>query len=345
MAHPFIFESTFEQGTNAEWDSESDTGSLLDFPHYSELARSPYRSSAPYRGAYCARIKLGDTNDHTLTEGDIDIADAGTAYFRWYMNILPDIHNTTADDVFAILELQQAGGTVEMAIGFSYTAATDLLVIGAGDGTAPDTFSTIAFPTDRWVCVEVLSTVSTTDAGAITVWVDGVQHVALTSLDQAAAVGTGVFGTQNTLSTTVGTILLDDFVMDDARLYPNIERFPDTLTITKSGHLFVGPGWLSSAALLTTTADGQANFWDTDTADVLEQQGSELELDIDTHTSFEGPLYFQRGCYVQLTGTSPRVQCMVVANNNTPGIVGCLSYSENGIRNRGRKWKSQIYKT
>ena len=43
MAFPWIFHANFEQGTNAEWDSETDGASptQLDFPHYTELARFP----------------------------------------------------------------------------------------------------------------------------------------------------------------------------------------------------------------------------------------------------------------------------------------------------------------
>ena len=84
MSFPYIFHENFESGTKGSFDTETDTGSLLDFPHYSVLAFDP-NSMMPYRGAYLLRNALGDTNDHTLTEGDIDIADGGTAYFKWQM--------------------------------------------------------------------------------------------------------------------------------------------------------------------------------------------------------------------------------------------------------------------
>jgi hypothetical protein len=84
MAFPYIFEENFELGTKGDFDTETDTGSLLDFPHYSTLANIK-NAPMPYRGAYCARIILGDTNDHTLTEGAIDIADEGTASVRFYL--------------------------------------------------------------------------------------------------------------------------------------------------------------------------------------------------------------------------------------------------------------------
>jgi hypothetical protein len=84
MAFPYTFHENFEAGTKGGFDTETDTGSLLDFPHYSVLAKDP-NSLMPYRGAYLLRNALGDTNDHTLTEGDIDISDGGTAYFKWQM--------------------------------------------------------------------------------------------------------------------------------------------------------------------------------------------------------------------------------------------------------------------
>lgn len=341
MAHPYIFESSFEAGSNAEWDSEGDTGSLLDFPHYSVLAKYPWASSAPYRGAYCARIQCGDTNDHTLTEGDIDIADGATRHFRFYINFMPNF-TATADDTFNFLELQQAGGTVEASLGFRITAATGLIEIGIGDGTAPSTFSAEPIQRNRWYCIELSALIHTTDAGTLTLFVDGTQRVALDTLDNAAAVGQGVLGTQDTLATTTGTILFDDFVMDDARLHPHPNRFPDTVTLTKSGHLFVGPGWLASAAILTTTADNQVNIWDTDQANTNAQDSYKVELDIDTHTSLEGPIYFQRGCYVQLTGTAPRVQLSVVTHSDRPGVIGCAHYSQAGIRARGLRWAPKV---
>ena len=207
MAHPWLFESNFEAGTNAEWDSEGDTGSKLDFPHFSTLARVP-KLAMPYRGAYCMRVDLrpGDTNDHTLTEGDIDIADGATRYFRFALFASEDF-TATADDSFNIFELQQDDGTREVSMGMRVTASTNQLDIGVGDGVAPSSY--VGFPRGRWVIVEWEVKVSTSDAGTSILYLDGASVISLASLDQAAAVGQGVFGTQDTLSTTTGTLLFD----------------------------------------------------------------------------------------------------------------------------------------
>lgn len=336
MAFAYVFESNLEAGTNAEWDSESDTGSLLDFPHFSELARFPWATCAPYRGSYCARIACGDTNDHTLTEGDIDIADAATRWFRFYINFMPDFA-ATADDVFNFFELQQAAGTVESSLGFRITAATGAIEIGIGDGTAPSSYATSTLSRNRWYCIELAALISTGGAGTLTLYVDGQSVVALTTLTNAAAVGQGVLGTQDTLSTTTGTILFDEFAMDDLQLYPYRERFPRQMTFTKSGHLFVGPGSIDAATLLTTGASNTMYLYDTDTANTNDAQSRVVELDISTHTTIGGdpPIRFQRGCYVQLSGTNPRGQVIL------PEARGPQYYSEWGMRHYGQNRKQR----
>lgn len=310
MSFPWIFESNFEQGTNGEWDTETDTGSKLDFPHYSTFVRRSDIKTIPYRGAYCAMIDLssGDTNDHTLTEGDIDIADAATRYFRWYMYVSNNF-TATADDTFNIFELQQVGGTVEQSVGMRVTAATNVLEIGIGDGTAPTSFA--AFPRGRWVCVELLSTISTTGSGAMTLFLDETSVIALTGQTQAAAVGQGVLGTQDTLSTTTGVILLDQFVMDDARIYGLPIRYPEDLFITKTCHVFVGQGKIENVTLLSGgAADNVLQVFDTDVNNTNHVGRTKLELkNIAANETVDPagvPVLVQRGAYVVLSGTNPR---------------------------------------
>jgi len=329
MAFPFIFQENFESGTKGGFDTVTDTGSLLDFPHYSVLAKDP-QGLMPYRGAYCVRNVLGDTNDHTLTEPDIDIADAGTAYFRWYMGLSKDFR-FTADDVFNVFELQQAGGTIEASVGFRVTNSTQLIEIGIGDGTAPTSYT--QWPAKgQWVCVELLATISTGGAGVITLFLDGTQVVTLTGQTHAAAIGQGVLGSQNTLATTLGAIYYDDFTMDDGRLYPYRERFPTAAQILKSQHVFIGPGYIDGAALLTLAGtDEKLILYDTDTA-TTNDASMVTELFATVQTSVSGPLYFERGCYAVLSGTNPRAIVYITKSSEKPGIHGPRFYSNWGLR-------------
>jgi len=341
MAFPYVFSSNFEAGSNAEWDLETDTGSILDFPHYTELARYPWASATPYRGSYCARIKQSGTADATLTEGDIDISDGGTAYFRWYMNFLPDF-TATADDTVNFFELQQAGGTIEQTMGFRVVAATGAINLGIGDGIAPTSFDTEALTRNEWHCIELLSTISTAAAGAMTLWVDGRQAAALTSLTQAAAVGQGVLGTQAALGTTTGTLLFDLFDMDDGRIYPERERFPQIFNLLKTGQVFVGPGNIASAALLTLSSGDTISLFDTDIANVVNAQNFKVELKDSTNTGLEGPMFFERGCYAVITGTNPRGQVILTRDTDVRAVYGPKYYSQPGYR-LWAKQRKQLY--
>ena len=333
MAFPWILESNFEQGSNAEWTSETDTGNLLDFPHYSVLSNQ-ITAPIPYRGAYCARILAGDTNDHTLTSTTIAIADEGTAFFRWYMWIGTEF-TATADDTFNIFELQTAGAVIEQSVSLRVTAATNLLEIGVGDGVVATSF--VSFPRGRWVNVEVQAKISTTAAGLITLFLNEVSVVALTSLTQSAAVGKGVLGTQDTLATTTGGIYLDQFIMDDARIYGLPIRYPESLLMTKTGHAFVGAGQILNASLLSGAAQNNVlQIFDTDQNNTLHSGRMKLELknvvSSDIVDPAGVPVDVQRGCYVVLTGTNPRA---MISIGNAQGY-----YSQGRIKQHGVQWKN-----
>jgi hypothetical protein len=329
MAFPFIVHENFESGTLGGFDTN--TGSV-DFPHYSALATDP-NSMMPYRGAYLMRNILGDTNDHTLTEGSIDIADAGSAYFKWQMALSKDFR-FTADDTFNVFELQQAGGTREIAVGFRVTNSTQLIEFGIGDGVAPTSFT--QWPAKgKWVTVEILATISSIGSGVVTLYLDGNQIISLTGQTHAAAIGQGVLGSQDTLSTTLGAIYYDDFIMDDARIYPYRERFPHSYQVLKSGHVFVGPGYIEGAALWeVATGDETLSLYDTDTANTNDANPV-VELDSTAQTSVGGPLYFERGCYAVLSGTSPRGIVYMTRSNEKFGVKGPMFYSNWGLRYYG----------
>jgi hypothetical protein len=332
VAFPWIFHSNFAAGTNAEWDSESDTGARLDFPHYSALAKIP-GMPAPYSGAYCMRIQMGDTNAHTLTEGDIDIADGATRYFRFPLFAASNV-TATADDTFNIFTLQQAGGTVESTVGMRITAASNVLEIGIGDGAAPTSF--VPFPRGRWVIVELEAKIHSTDEGTLTLFLDGGSAVALTTLDNAAAVGQGVLGTTGTLATTLGTLLFGEFIMDDARIYPPNERFPTTVRVTKSANVFVGPGCIDGATLLS--ANGTMDIYDTDTANINDAGAKKVELaTAGNYVSNDSIVHFERGCYVALGGTNPYGEIRLLRNGTGGNVGPTAHFSDGAIRNYGAK--------
>ena len=336
MSFPWVYSNAFDNLTTPfGWDSESDTGSLLDVVPYYVLARNP-TMAMPYRGAACLRIRPADTNDHTLTEGDIDIADATTRWFRFYLWLSADFA-ATADDTFNLLELQQAGGTIECALGLRITAATDAVEIGIGDGIAPTDFAASALTKGEWHCIEWAVLISTGGAGTQDLYVDGsASLVALTTLTNAAAVGQGVLGTQGTLSTTTGTILIDQFVMDDLQIFRVNERFPNPLVLTSSAAVFVGPGTVDSVELHSGAGtDCIVTLFDTDIASINDAHGWVYQINNTANNEMlpSGDLSnrrFVRGCYAVLAGTNPRATITMRRD-----LGGPTCYSESGMRRYG----------
>ena len=322
MAFPYIFEANFEQGTNGEWDSESDTGALLDFPHYSEVARQP-RLPMPYRGAYCMRVVMGDTNDHTVLEGDIYIADTLTRYSAFYLCVGNDVV-ATADDTWNIYEVQGTASAVENAVGLRITATTDVVEIGVGN-TAPTAFASETLIKGRWYHIELVSVIQTGGTGTATLWINGVSSASVTTLTNTAVIQ-GMLGTQNTLSTTTGTLLFDQFKFDDGQIYPTTIRYPESVLLTKTAHVFVGPGMVENVSLLSGAAtDNVLSIYDTDTGSTLDALKVALELKNVTNSDIVDPagvpLRLQRGCYVSMTGTNPRAMVK---------LGPCAGYSSDG---------------
>lgn len=344
MSFPYVFESNFERGTNGDWDSETDGASpkQLDFPHYSELAGLPWSTAAPYSGAYCARLVLtGQTGDAVVKEADINIANTVTNYFAFDIWFAPDFTGT-ANDTFAILEL--IGSAVTGSVGARIVASTNVINLGIGasaTGTAPTQFTSFAIERGVWYTVESKFNIQTGGSGTADLFVtrrDSVTAKAtadasLTSVTNVA-VTDGWFGIQDHAATTTGTFLLDNFVQDDARVYPT-KRYPRQRTLTQSGHVFVGPGHIDGAALITDEATNKMVLWDTDKANVDSTQDWVVELELDNQTAISGPVFFQHGCYAELFGTDPRGQVLLLSSSDRPGVTGPKYYTDAMVRRLG----------
>lgn len=347
MAFPYIFESNFEGGTFGEWDTETDTASQIDVVHYSDLARFPWNGATPYRGAYCMRAELsGGTADATVTEGDIDMALAANNFFRFAVWFSPDF-TATSNDTVHLLELQSAGPTIEVVCGFRVVASTGAINIGIGE-TAPTSFSAEALERGVWYTVELDVTLDDggSNDGTIDVYVTKAGDPAATSvaasqvgsLDQAAIIQ-GVFGIQNHLATTTGTILLDDFAQDDARLFPS-DRYAFNRAATKSTHVFIGRGHVDRVQLLgTANGDEVAALWDTDEANTNHPENMVVQVSAGEQEALQGDFFFNHGCYVQLTGTNPRAQVYMPRFTERPGLRGPTRHDDATVRSYGLKRK------
>lgn len=339
MAFPYIFAENFERGTRGNFDSESDASSQLDFAHYTTLARYPWRCT-PYNGAYAMRLQLtGGTADAILVEADTNIADAGTSWFRFPVWFSPTFTGT-ANDTFAFLELTGAGSAVTVSIGARIVAATNVINIGAGgaaSGAAPSTFMSGEIQRGVWYTAEAKVVIQTGGTGTIDLYItkDGdpqqvVAQVSITGITNIAVTDSN-YGIQDHLATTTGVILLGELIQDDAQIGVQ-PRYANDRIMTQSGHAFVGPGWISGAALLSDEASSAMELFDTDRADVTTDSQPVVYFDLDNQTSIGGDVFFQKGCYVRLSGTTPLGQVMLARASQTPGVHGPLHYSDPGLK-------------
>lgn len=312
MAFPFIYQSNFEDGTNSEWDSETDVAGALNIRHYSWLSREDVTKVgpiAPWRGAFVAEWNLlGDTSDHILIEGDMNIADTETAWTRFYLFLRKDLRGVT--DIFNIFELQGTADAVEHAIGLRITTGNDQVEIGIGQ-TAPSVFATQKLVKGRWYCIESKVIDQTNGTGSQELYVDGALVQSLSTLTNTAVLR-GVIGSQNTLNTTLGGFYIDDFVFDDTRIGPRRDRYPEVIHLTKSTHICLGASELLNVTLLPGSGtDSVLKIFDTDRAEVLDEGNivahlfnlTALEPPIDLA---DVPVCVKRGAFVQLAGTAPR---------------------------------------
>lgn len=342
MAHPYIFEGTFDAGTKGNFDTETDTESQLDFAHYKTLALYPWKC-APYEGAYAMRLQLtGGTADAILVEADTNISDTATSWFRFPIWFSPTFTGS-ANDTFAILELTGAGSAVTVSIGARIVAATNVINIGAGaaaSAAVPATFASQEVERGKWHTVEAKVVIQTGGTGTVDLYITPagqpqatVSTVAVTGATNIAVTDSN-YGIQDHLATTTGVILLGNLVQDDAQLFVK-QRYPDNPAFTISGHAFVGPGWISGAALLTNEATNAMALYDTDTAGTSLSE-RKVFLDLDNQTSFGGDLFFAKGCYVVMSGTDPVGQVMLSRNSQTDGVHGPLYHSDAGLKRWAR---------
>lgn len=309
MAYPFLSEYNVEQGDKGHFDSESDSASRLDFAHYSTLAQTP-GLAMPWRGAYAMRVDLAtSTTDAYLEEtGSWDLSADGTIYFRFMLWISPNLVMAN-NDQFNILKLQSTGPVDEVVAGLIYTTAGGLK-FGVGETAIT---SSLPIEKGKWNCIEVAANIDSGGGndGTIDYWVNGTAGTQVTSLDQAAIVQ-GRFGVMNQdAGTTAGVLLFDALVADDARIYgPSVgdARWPESMFITASQHVWVGHGVIENVQLVTGFTDNVLEIYDTDTGNTSDISKRRVYLTTSTQGEVVDPagmpITLTRGCYVKLSGTA-----------------------------------------
>lgn len=303
MPTPYNFQENFELGTLGAWDSETDTQPKLNYRHYTTLVgKPPYEP--PYRGAYCVEIDVSVGTTTAFLEEVIAVAASTAGYIRFYLYVSDLVMATS--DVFNILIVQSVGPADELLVRLINTAGTILL--SAGDGT---TFRTVALVQNRWHAIELAFNTGSGVNATMDFFVNNVQIGAqITSITMAAVtqIRLGAMGLD--AGTTAGRLLLDEFVMDGARIYPLDGRFPTTRYLTQTSHIILGPGQLEDVYLLDGgSSDTTLSLYDTDSADLsagLIVPTLQLTSGYRSGDPYLSTATFKRGVYAVLGGTDPQ---------------------------------------
>jgi hypothetical protein len=302
MAHPWLADKNWETGDTSEWDSVEDGDSKFVVRHYTDLARlSP--PMTPYSGAYAAHIdlSLGTADAYAIEEDDFDAATIYIGFAFQAKDLAMD-----DGDVGTILSLNSSGDTPEVTVAV-LRDGNDILLQATGEASTVST----SLIQNEWHWIELKAV----NDDRLTFYVDGYEVGEVTSLTQDVVVEAW-YGLSNADTSLTGHLLLGRIVADDARLGV-LPRFLISPVITKSMHLFIGPGTVETAALISSTAGNIARLYDTDRGDTLPQQGFLAELTLTENSAIEGPIFFSKGCYVEMTGTNPRAQVTILDVDHT----------------------------
>lgn len=335
MAIPYLFFENFATGGKGLWDTEVDTATILDFPHYTALAA---QGLAPYRGAYCMRIRAngGTTAAYVKEDTSLDIAANATVFHRWYFKLAKN-WTMAANDKFSMLELESTEDTTtEVAVGLRRTGSNiEVWWNQTAAAATPGTYvlGTTTTALGKWHCIEVKAFIDNVanNNGTIDVYInDSSVGTQVGSLNQGAIVD-GKLGLIGPDAGTSGTILFADFITDDLQIYADGKRFrPLNQYLPSAGsyHPIIGPGRFS-VGFTDSSADGVITVYDEDGVStrlepVVAVRNATAKDFVPGHDIFE----VSYGAYVVVTGTVPQGYLSIERG----GLMSDAAYINRGLR-------------
>lgn len=340
MAFPYTFFENFEDGTLGNFNSETDTGSALDFPHYTQLTRT--NDPTPYRGAHMLRVDLANVGGNTayVQENDgFDLALDATLYIMFTLFVTDDL-TMAASDLFQLFSMQSTGPVDEACVFIFNNAGS--IELHANETASTTGSISKALELGKWHTVELYVNLDAGGGndGTLDCWLDGVQIGSqITALNQGAIVQArlGAMGTD--AGTTAGRIFIDRIIADDERIR-SMTRWANHRELVDNEYFFLGQGDLANIHILSTSGDEVVKVFNTDgknetyTSGAINRTDPIIELGATSIKSTSGNFHFTRGCYVEMSGTSPRVRASWVETSERPGVRGPLTLSDAMIRNQ-----------
>ena len=312
MALPLEFFKSFEMGTKGNFDSETDTGNRLDFPHAKDIA-----PVMPYRGAYCMRINLGKNSSDAYLEEGVSWPDQTDRFGRFRIFVGNDVQFGNDADHVTLLQFYSSTSTKEARVLLARLDPLGVCLVTQMEG---DTWGfgnwlpQLKITLGKWITVEfeqwvdaALGFVSVKFAGAGNApsarFPEGtITKFRLGAIDQSGDI--------------TGTIYIDDFAIDEDRLYEDNSAHNGALSggsmfFVQSGFAFLGAGEIESVSLVDG-GSGNCRLKIYDTAEPTAKPLGSLRDSLATlsnnateqsrHRGFR----VTRGAYVELSGTNPQ---------------------------------------
>jgi hypothetical protein len=225
---------------------------------------------------------------------------------RFYLCVGKNLRMTTGD----IVTLARIDcGASQTSVLLDNVTGTPRLDVTGGYAAGQHRYG--ALPIGEWVCIEAVAT-TTNMQTYVNGGANGAPLAGLAS-PGVTLVTLGTLGID--AGTTQGYVAFDQLVVDDTRVYPFPERYPQIIQVTSSGVVIPGSGRYERFNLIAGHAsDNIISLYDSDVAG----QGPETLLaptltselaNRDFHVSKRAG-YFTYGLKVLMTGTAP--QAMIV---------------------------------
>lgn len=305
MAFPHDFEGNFETGDDSEWTAT--VGSQANVKGYRELARQR-NWGMPYQGGFALHAEFGVNTDSYVRSTTIVTASGTTEDDKFMLYIGKDVAATVTTEVAIMQHLP-----VVAAVGLRIESGGEIF-FGIRSTTAALTTSPIALERGRYYTVEL--EIDTTNTNTCTARIEELGLVVTTANAAATAATTegwlGIIGIgAGDLSNVSGSITLDEYIHDTARIFGDPSRYPQRRLITKTSHVFVGAGEILDIQLIAGNGtDCELELFDTDVAD---DDHSTMVAKVTNNVSgaavdYDGraPICVYKGAFVRLTGTEPQ---------------------------------------
>lgn len=311
MALPLEFHETFEAGTKGNFDSESDSGNRLDFPHQMDIGDR----MMPWRGAYMCRVSLGKNSDDAYLEEGVSWADGQNRWGRFKMFVGEDVQFGNDLDYARILYFYSSTSTAEARLVLARFEPLGIVLVTETENESWNVNNShFKVPIGEWFTVEWELDVDT-DSGYLGAILPNVCRIT----SRNAAMGTITkfrLGSIDQNGDITGTIYFDDFMVDEGRLYDDPSAHNGALSggslfFLQSGFAFLGEGAIDHVTLIDGGSnDSRVRIYDAFEPTALPAGSLRYDLKAvsgnPTPQSSSNLVPFRRGAYVQLSGTNPQ---------------------------------------